>query len=84
MASVKYEVIAKAGTYKSAQGEEKTKWHKCGVVIDNGKGLSLKLESLPIGFDGWLNLWEPKPKEEAAKPDPARHFDDMRDEIPFR
>jgi hypothetical protein len=26
-------------------------------------GLALKIESLPIGFDGWLSLAEPKAKD---------------------
>lgn len=81
---IKYEVIAKAGTYES-NGETKTRWHKCGVVLESSKGLSLKLESLPIVFDGWLNLWEPKAKEDAPAPKKSRGssgFDDL-DEPPF-
>jgi hypothetical protein len=38
-------------------------------VIENKHGLSAKIESLPVNFDGWLNFWEPKPKERQAGED---------------
>lgn len=79
---IKYEVIAKAGTYES-NGETKTRWHKCGVVLESSKGLSLKLESLPIVFDGWLNLWEPKAKDGEKGPAKRGSVHDMEDDIPF-
>ena len=63
---IKYELVAKAGEYEK-NGEKKTRWHTCGVVMERKDGsLSAKIESLPINFDGWLNLWEPKPKDGAA------------------
>jgi len=61
---VKFEVIAKTGTYTDKNGQEKNRWTKCGVVMETAKGLSLKLESLPIGSDGWFILSEPKPKDD--------------------
>lgn len=84
--AIRYEVVASAGVYKDREGNDKRRWHKCGVVMDtkNG-GLALKLESLPIPFDGWLNLWEPKAKEDAPAPKKSRGssgFDDL-DEPPF-
>lgn len=61
--AVKYEVTAKAGTYTNKDGEEKNRYHKLGVVIDTKNGLALKVESLPIGWDGWAYLNEPKKEE---------------------
>lgn len=62
--AVKYDAIAKNGSY-TKDGVEKTKWVKVGVVVDtkNG-GLALKIEQLPVPFDGWLQLAEPKTKEQ--------------------
>lgn len=77
---VKYEVMAKAGTYEKA-GETKTRWHRCGVVLQSDKGFSLKLESLPIQFDGWLNFFEPKEQAPPPKTNKAT-FDDL-DSPPF-
>jgi hypothetical protein len=83
---IKYELVAKNGTYEKA-GETKTRWHTCGIVLEREDGsLSAKVESLPVGFDGWLNLWEPKPRDGAA-PKPAaakgKKIDDSDDSIPF-
>ena len=61
---VAYEVIAVTGTYTNKQGEEKKRWQKIGVVMQGKNGLTLKMESVPIGWDGWATLAEPKAKEE--------------------
>jgi hypothetical protein len=65
---VKWELVAKAGEYEK-NGETKTRYHNCGVVIERADGsYTAKIESLPVHFDGWLNLWEPKPKDGDAQP----------------
>lgn len=66
MSIVKYDVLARTGTYTNAGGEEKSRWMKCGVVFENEKGyLSLKLEGIPVGqeWSGFFSLFEPKPKD---------------------
>ena len=73
---IKYEVIASSGTYTNKAGEEKKRWVKMGVVMDTQNGMSIKLESVPVGWDGWAMLTEPKPKDA-----PKAGFDD--DEVPF-
>lgn len=62
--AIRYDAIAKNGTY-TKDGVEKNKWVKVGVVVDtkNG-GLALKIEQLPVPFDGWLQLAEPKKKDD--------------------
>lgn len=80
--SVKYEACARGEKYTTKSGEEKQRWIKCGVVIEGKNGLSLKLESLPVNFDGWLSFFEPKPRDE--QPQPRRQsMADMTDDIPF-
>ena len=80
--SIKYEVIAKTGTYTNKQGEEKNRWLKAGVVMEtkNG-GLALKLEAIPVGSDGWFTLTEPK-EYEPKKPT-TQNLADMPDDVPF-
>jgi hypothetical protein len=73
---IKYEVIASSGTYTNKAGEEKKRWVKMGVVMDTRNGMSIKLESVPVGWDGWAMLTEPKQKDA-----PKAGFDD--DEVPF-
>lgn len=80
--AIRYDAIAKNGTY-TKDGVEKNKWVKVGVVVDtkNG-GLALKIEQLPVPFDGWLQLAEPKAKEQAPQQETTQ--DNTQDpDIPF-
>jgi hypothetical protein len=83
--AIRYDAIAKNGTY-TKDGVEKNKWVKVGVVVDtkNG-GLALKIEQLPVPFDGWLQLAEPKAKEQAPSQEntQAPSQSSMDDDIPF-
>lgn len=79
--AVKYDAICKLGTYKNASGEEKIKWVKVGVVMETrNNGLALKIEQLPVPFDGWIQFSVPKPKD-GVKPDNSK--DPLEDDIPF-
>lgn len=80
--ALKYEAKAKVGTYKNQQGEEKPNWVKLGAVFETSKGLSLKIDAIPVGFDGWVSFFEPKQKENTptAQSAPAN---DIPDDIPF-
>jgi macrodomain Ter protein organizer (MatP/YcbG family) len=66
--SVKKELVAKAGTYKNKEGEEKTRYVKVGVQMETAKGVMYKLEALPIAFDGWLFERDLQPKEVGHNP----------------
>lgn len=80
---VKYEVIASTGTYTNKQGEEKKRWLKCGIVMETKSGgLALKLESIPVGSDGWFTLTEPKEYEPKGRP-ATQQVADIPDDIPF-
>lgn len=91
---VKYELRAKSGTYTDKAGQEKNSYVRCGVLMETSKGQFIKLEALPIAFDGWIYLQEPQPRDGqqpsgqtphgAAKASgyaPKAAMDD--DEIPF-
>ena len=85
--------------YIDAQGVEKKKYHNIGVVMSTRNGDMLKLESLPIGWDGWAYLNDPKEREDKPagrqtpqastprRPNPGSNpppVDDFSDEnIPF-
>lgn len=84
MASVKYELKAKSGTYKNQQGEEKPNWVKMGVCFESDKGLSLKIDNIPVGWDGWVSMFPPKPRETInLKDDPFADLIHAKDDIPF-
>lgn len=85
MATRKYDVCV--GTKGK---DDKTYWNKVGVVLQTEKGFRLKMESIPVAWDGWAALFEPKPagngqtQSKPAQP-PARDggISQMSDDIPF-
>lgn len=84
MSKIKYDAISVSGTYQDQNGNEKKRWTKVGVVFEGEKGLSLKLECLPINFSGWITLSEPKPKDGSSPAAPAsKNLGDINDDIPF-
>lgn len=80
-----FDVVAVVGKYTNSSGEEKSRYLNIGAVIQTKKGQMLKLESVPVGWDGWAYLNEPKPKEDrpqnnkqgAPKHKPNYHDDDI-------
>lgn len=81
MAKKLYNVVAITGKYTNRQGEEKNRYVTIGAVIQTDKGMSLRLEAVPVGWDGWAGLYEPQEEEQkpaARKPAPSqsRDFDD--------
>jgi paraquat-inducible protein B len=87
MSKIIYEASAIADTYKDkATGEERKRWVKCGVVMETSSGgMALKLESLPVKFDGWLQFYVPKPKDDKQQSNsaPAPQQSASEDDIPF-
>lgn len=87
MSKIIYEASAIADVYKDkTTGEERKRWVKCGVVMETSSGgMALKLESLPVKFDGWLQFYAPKPKETIQQPNsaPAQQQSAGEDDIPF-
>lgn len=62
------EVVAKAGTYTNKDGQEKTRYVKAGVLMETAKGQMVKLEALPVNFDGWLYFNDMQKKEVGQQP----------------
>lgn len=60
--------------YTDNNGNEKTRYTNVGVLLQRDDGsMTMKLEAIPVGFNGWINFYEPKPKEgEAPKQERAR------------
>lgn len=87
--AITHDLIARGETYKDKNGDEKTRWIKCGVVMDTKSGgQAVYIESLPINFDGWLMMKEPMPKENQKpynKPDTSNQtpIDQIESDIPF-
>jgi hypothetical protein len=84
---ITYELIASAGKYTNKEGQEKNRWVVCGKVFEKDGKQSVKIDSLPVPFDGWLMMREPMPRDnapakQAAKPT-GGFADDLADDMPF-
>jgi hypothetical protein len=84
---IKYEVTAVTGKYTDREGNEKNRYAKLGVIMQTKNGFMLKLESIPLQWDGWAYLNEPRKDE---KPENVRRSSaesarvaDLTDDIPF-
>jgi len=89
MATIIGDVCAPIGKYMK-EGEEKTRWARCGVIMQTDKGMRIKLDTIPVGGDGqglWLSVFEKdQPQHSGSGPKPATNApqggkDD--DPIPF-
>ena len=82
--AVKYEVTAVTGKYTDREGKEKNRYAKLGVIMSTKNGFMLKLESVPLQWDGWAYLNEPRKDEApAAKKADRGGIEDLDDQIPF-
>lgn len=74
MSKKKYEVVAVTGKYTDREGNEKSRYVNIGVILETKNGHMLKLESVPVGWDGWAYLNEPRERDErqARSERPAR------------
>lgn len=93
------ENIVYAENYTNKDGEEKTRWHNIGVILEgekNGKPRKVvKLTCMPLNTDGFFNVfpYDPDRKGKTSVDDakealgvPAGADDDDKinlDEIPF-
>lgn len=74
--------------YTDREGNEKTRYVNMGALFQRDDGsLTAKVESLPIGFNGWINFYEPKAKEgeqpQRSRPQRGTAGDSPSDDIPF-
>lgn len=81
--------------YTDREGNEKTRYVNVGALFTRDDGsMTMKLESIPVGFNGWVNFYEPKDKDgdKPARERPQRTSGGANqarggnpdDDIPFR
>lgn len=69
--------------YTDREGNEKTRYVNIGVLFTRDDGsLTAKLESVPVGFNGWINFYVPK-DDAKGKPAGNREQSHDGDRIPF-
>jgi hypothetical protein len=88
---VTHEIVAHGEKYTTADGQEKSRLINIGKVIEKANGkLAIKLDTIPLNWDGWAMMLPPRPKDDAqpqrSKPVASRvpgSDDDLADDIPF-
>jgi hypothetical protein len=80
-----FDAVVTTGEYEDRKtGTTKKQYRTVGAVLQNDEGkMSLKLELLPtVGFNGWINFYEPREREQkpAQQAPSDEGFDDS---IPF-
>lgn len=87
-----HDVVYAGEKYTDREGNEKTRYINVGAAFTRDDGsMTLKLESVPVNFTGWLNLYEPRAEggerpQRGQRPQrqaPADSLDDGGDRIPF-
>jgi hypothetical protein len=78
------EVTAVMGEYVNAQGETKKKYQKIGAIIESKHGPMLKLDVIPLEWNGYAYINEPYDKEKPkSEPRPNKRVDPFEDDAPF-
>jgi hypothetical protein len=80
-----YDAVVSVGEYTDKQtGKKKQQYRTVGAVLRDDDGrLSLKLELIPVtGFNGWINFYEPRDKEQRTQK-PATEGAPFNDDIPW-
>ena len=88
------DIVSPAGKYIK-DGEEKTRWQKCGGLFQNERGqFRIKLEAIPVNMhetNGWFSVFEKdnkqQPQQQSGFRQPApvqQQFDPDDDDIPFK
>ena len=66
MASKLGDIMFPNGKYQK-DGEEKTSWLRCGVLLQTDNGMRIKLDALPVNMqEGWFSVFEDRDKPAAA------------------
>jgi len=82
----KWDAVVVVGEYVDKEGTPKKKYKNVGAVLVNDKGQeSLKLDLLPVEFNGWINFYEPKEYNQGSSPsaDPVGVTSGFDDPLPF-
>jgi len=79
--TTKLDLIAVVGEYTDAQGNPKKRFAKVGTLWDKGQGISLKIDNIPVSWDGWLSAKAPLEPRAVTPQRQAAPMPD--DDIPF-
>ncbi len=79
-------LVATVGKYTDQSGQEKNRYQRMGTMFKRDDGtFALKIEAVPVEFNGWVNFYDlDPPKEQQPPPAPVAPVQEMPDDdIPF-
>jgi hypothetical protein len=81
------DICAAGEKFQAREGGEKTRWIKCGILLETDKGFRIKMDCIPLVSDGWFAVFEDQP-ETTTRPAPARaersYSEPRREQAPAR
>ena len=78
-------ITAKIGEYQK-DGQTKGQYAKCGALFQGDDGrYSIKLDTIPLNFNGWLNVYQDEPSQQAPQQSSVPHSqaNDFDSDTPF-
>ena len=67
-----YNVRVSTGEYTDNQGEKRKRYVQAGVIIEKDGRKYLKMEVIPVGWDGFASLMEPTDRDGESQPGSGR------------
>jgi hypothetical protein len=76
-------LVVASGKY-TINGEEKTRWIEIGRVLKAPTGFKIKLDAIPVEWNGWAEMVDIERKDAAGKPAPRKTQSVVEaDDLPF-
>jgi hypothetical protein len=66
------EIVVANGKYTDKDGKEKNSYITVGRVIETKNGNMIKFDSVPVGWDGWAYMNDPKPRDTSSTGEPSK------------
>lgn len=63
----KMDLIATVGEYTNAAGENKKRFMKVGNFFDDGNRMYVKIDSIPVNWNGYLSIKPPFESNQAPR-----------------
>lgn len=73
-------LVVAAGNY-TVQGQEKTRWIEIGRVLKSPNGFKVKLDTIPVEWNGWAEMVDIEPRQPNAKQVSKKEV--VVDDMPF-
>ena len=74
------DICAAGEKFQAREGGEKTRWIKCGILLETDKGFRIKMDCIPLVSDGWFAVFEDQP-ETTTRPAARAYSEPKREPV---